>query len=117
MDAKYVNKFIKRLRNLFGPRAVIANHSIRASFIGDQKKKNSLYYFLKKAGKPLYFQTATWDRIAKKGKKATQKQRRTALIKTIKWAISLGAQAVELPDGHNLKLTQIHSLTALLQKN
>jgi len=117
MDPAYVGKFITALRNRFGKRAVIANHSIREAFIGQQKTKGTLYWYLKRGGNPLYFQTATWDRISKRGARATQRQKHDALVKTINWAIAMGAQAVELPDGHNLKLSEITSFTLKLKRN
>jgi hypothetical protein len=116
MDPKYVKKFIKSLRSRFGKRAVIANHSIRESYIGLHKSKKSCYFYLKKKG-PLYFQTATWDRIAKKGSRASNKQRHAALVKVINWAIAMGAEAVELPEGNNLTAKEIKAFTRKLKKN
>jgi hypothetical protein len=118
MDAGYVKKFIKIFRSKFGrSRAVIANHSIRESYIGFDKKKSSFYQYLKKAGTPLYFHTATWDRIAKRGVKATKKQRHTALIKVMDWALKMGAVALELPAGHNLKASEINKYNKKFKKN
>jgi len=109
MDPKYVNKFIGVLRSKFGKKAIIANHSIREEFIGQDKHKNNLYHYLKKAGRPLYFQTATWDRISVKGTRATNKERHAALIRVMNWALKMGAMALEVPDGHNLTDAEIAS--------
>jgi hypothetical protein len=116
MDHGYVKTFIKVFRSKFGrARAVIANHSIRESYIGKSMPK--FYRFLKKGGKPLYFQTATWDRIAKKGEAASKKQRHAALIKVMDWALKMGASALELPAGHNLRASEIKKYDRKFKKN
>jgi len=118
MDAAYVHTFIKSFRSAFGkPRAVIANHSIREAFIGQHKKKGNLYYYLSRAGAPLYFQTATWDRISVHGAKATEAQKHDALVRVMHWALAMGARGLEVPDGHNLSTSELVLFNTAFQKN
>jgi len=118
MDTTYVKAFISLFRTKFGKsRAIIANHSIREAFIGQEKKKGNLYRLLKAAGRPLYFQTATWDRISVKGARATNKERKAALIRVMKWALTLGAMALELPVGHTLTAAQLATYDAKFKSN
>lgn len=108
--------FADEARRLFGGRVILGNSSVR---MGDGYTTNTdaFYTELAQRGRPLTFQTATWDRLHPKRDDATAAERNAALVTTIEWCLSMGAHAVELPGGHNLTVEQRQRLDDELKAN
>lgn len=83
------------------PGSVIANNSIRSSYIGLEESQ-SVFRLMAEIGGPRGFQTATIERVGD-------------LRATILWAIEQGAHYVELPGGHDLSVQDLTAYDARLK--
>jgi hypothetical protein len=117
VDTPWTETWLRAFRSAFGASAIVGNNSIREEFIGREKLRGNFYEALVRVGHPIYFQTATWDRISVKGITATLAERHDALVRTIQWAYSMGAHAVELPSGHTLTADEMRAFDTMLKGN
>jgi hypothetical protein len=83
-DETFAASVMSYCRSTLGNRCTIENNSIRSGYIGMDATPNTLYYDIKKRGPAITFQTATPGSVGD-------------LHATIRWAIAMGANAVELP--------------------
>lgn len=103
VDTTFTVAMINEMRHRFSTNSIIQNNSIRYPVLGGEYKT---MYDAMKGMKPLNFQTATMARIGD-------------LAKTLDWAISMGANRVELNPGYETHLTakQIDYYNAGLKAN
>lgn len=116
VDLDETQRWMEDFRSTF-PNGILSNNSIRESMIGDESKAGNFYQRLMAMGKPLSFQTAIWDRIAKEAGAATTARKLDALKRTIEWAISMKAHALEVPGGHTLTDADIRAFSVRLKAN
>lgn len=86
-DVAFTIDQMRRFRAAYGSRAVLANNSVRSSFIGMGGPYGAMYAEQKRLGRPLSYQTATVKKIGD-------------WRATLRWAAEQGASSVELPSGY-----------------
>lgn len=102
LDEVYTETIIDYFRSQI-PTGVVGNNSIRST--SQVPEYGLMYQKIKKMGPPIYFQTATAQKIGD-------------WAATLQWAISQGANYVELPVGYvNWPLDQLAQLSKGLQAN
>jgi chitodextrinase len=87
-DEAFSASVMAHCRAVLGSQCVIENNSIRDSYIGEQNTSGNLYYDITNKGPDITFQTATLGSVGNLGN-------------TVGWAVTMGANAVELPSGYS----------------
>lgn len=87
VDEAFTESMMVYCRQTLGDRCVLGNNSILSPISSRGANYQSMYDHIKAAGKPIYFQTATLDKVGN-------------LMDTLTWAATQGAGMVELPAGY-----------------
>jgi hypothetical protein len=102
-DEAFTQAMMAYCRTALGPQCVLENNSIRWPPMGSAYSE--MYSSMSELGAPISFQTATEARIGN-------------LTDTVTWAVSVGADAVELPEGYGGEPAQtLAGFTAKLAAN
>jgi hypothetical protein len=102
-DETFTKTMMEYCRAELGSQCVLENNSIRWPPLGAAYA--DMYAALQALGAPLSFQTATEARIGD-------------LDQTLAWAVSVGADAVELPQGYqDLSAVTLQGFTSKLSQN
>jgi hypothetical protein len=94
-DEVFTSSMMEYCRSVLGPQCVLENNSIRWPPLDNAY--TDMYAAMQALGAPISFQTATEARIGD-------------LAQTLAWAVTTGADAVELPQGY--ETTPLANLTA-----
>jgi hypothetical protein len=99
-DEVFTESIMDYCRQVLGTRCVLENNSIRAPITSLGDKYASMYAHMKNLGPPITLQTATIDRI---GCFMTSLDCASKSIAqgTLDWAVTEGANAVEMPSGYD----------------
>jgi hypothetical protein len=85
LDTDFTASLMASCRQLLGDRCVLGNNSIRSKSLGPFYGR--MYDDITRLGPPIYFQTASSDRVGN-------------IFDTLSWAVAHGAGMVELPQGY-----------------
>jgi hypothetical protein len=96
IDESFTQTLMSYCRSTLGNRCTLGNNSIRTGSLGTQY--DEMYSAMKASGPTMYFQTAQASKVGN-------------LQTTILWAISEGANDVELPAGYASLLTRAEMVT------
>jgi hypothetical protein len=97
-DEAFTSSMMQYCRTVLGPQCVLENNSIRWPPLDNAY--TDMYAAMQALGAPISFQTATEARVGD-------------LAQTLAWAVTTGADAVELPQGY--ETTPLANLTAASQ--
>jgi hypothetical protein len=103
VDEVFTETMMQLCRTDLGAQCVLENNSIRWPPLGGAYAQ--MYAAMQQLGAPISFQTAATARVGD-------------LAQTLSWAVSVGADAVELPSGYQSQPVQVlQSFTKNLQQN
>lgn len=105
VDEAFTEQMMGQCRSVLASRCVLGNNSILYPITNRGADYQKMYARIQSYGPPIYFQTATMDKVGDLGQ-------------TLSWAASVGAGMVELPAGYNqYAASQLSSYDLQLQNH